>query len=406
MSFLELHIRTPPALVTPALRFAAACSYLPFTPGSAHQQAELLSQSLESLLHPDILWDQICRHRIFALADAVLTRNQCRSVLGEHESALKKRVQQVRLQAFILTAEAARFSKLLSQNGITHHLLKGPQLSEKLYGDLGLRHGRDIDIIIEPSQLTAGLAVLKAAGWDWPNSELWFSSSVYRRLARSQFWHVSPVHPEYKSIIEVHWTFEHLRAAKMEAKWWAHWDSSGPVVSSAEALYLCLHGASHAWSRMKWLGDIRALLDRQPAIYGQSLPLAKELGLLPILAQALLLLEWLYGFKPDASSRVIASERKAEPLAHFALQTLTRKASAGAWSISEHLQLLRYGHSIARRHGIRARFLDFLSVCFLHPGDLLQWRSAPLLLFMLPALRVTGFIWRRCFKHSSSMPPG
>jgi hypothetical protein len=396
MSFLELYIRTAPARVTPALRFAAACSYLPFTAGSARQQAELLSQSLESHLHPDILWDQIRRHRIFALADMVLSRHQLRSVLGEHDSALKTRAQKTRLQAFILTGEAARLSELLSKNGITHHLLKGPQLSGKLYGDLGLRHGRDIDIIIEPRQLTAGLAVLKAAGWEWPNSELWFSSRAYRRLAQSQFWHVSPVHAEYKSIIEVHWTFEHLRAAKMESKWWTHWDSNGSAVSPVEALYLCLHGASHAWSRMKWLGDIRALLDRQPGIYAESWPLAKELGLLPILAQTLLLLEWLYDFAPDATSRqVIASERETEPLARFALQTLTRKVSAGAWSISEHLELLRYGRCIARRHGILARLLDFLSVCFLHPGDLLQWRSPPLLLFALPALRVTGFIQRR-----------
>ncbi len=376
---------------------------MPFTPGSARQQAELLSQSLESHLHPDILWDQICRHRIFALSDAVLSRHQCRSVLGEHDPTLKKHAQQARLQAFILSAEAARLSQLLSRNGITHHFLKGPQLSAKLYGDLGLRHGRDIDMIIEPRQLTTALAVLKAAGWEWPNSALWFSSHTYRRLAESHFWHVSPVHPEYKSVIEVHWTFEHLRTPGMESKWWAHWDSSGSAVSSVEALYLCLHGASHAWSRMKWLGDIRALLDRQPGIYAESLPLARELGLLPLLAQTLLLLEWLYGFAPDASSRqVISSQREAEPLAQFAVQTLTRKASAGAWSISEHWELLRYGRSIARRHGIRARLLEWLSVCFLHPGDLLHWRSPPLLLCMLPALRVTGFIRRRWLSSSTN----
>ena len=403
MSVLELYMHTAPASVTPALRFAAACSYLPSTPASANQQAELLSQSLADGLHPDILWAQICRHRIYALADEVLRRHHIRSVLGEHDSTLKKRAQQTRLQAFILSAEAARFSQLLSRNGITHHFLKGPPLSAKLYGDLGLRHGRDIDIIIEPRQLAAALAVLKAAGWEWPNSELWFSSRAYRRLAESLFWHVSPVHHEYKSIIEVHWTFEHLRTVRMESKWWAHWDSNGPTVSSVEALYLCLHGASHAWSRMKWLGDIRALLDRQPGIYAESLPLAKELGLLPMLAQALLLLECLYGLAPDATSRqVIASEREAAALARFALQTLSRKVSAGAWSISEHLELLRYGRSIARRHGIRARLLEFLSVCFLHPGDLLQWRSPPLLLFMLPALRVTGFIRRRWFRASAS----
>jgi hypothetical protein len=154
---------------------------------------------------------------------------------------------------------------------------------------------------------------------------------------------------------------------------------------------------------MKWLGDIRALLDRQPGIYAESLPLAKELGLLPMLAQALLLLEWLYDFAPDATGRqVIASEGEAKPLASFALQRLTRKVSAGVWSISEHLEIFRYGRCIARRHGIRARLLEFLSICFLHPGDLLHWRSPTLLLFTLPAQRVTGFIYRRWFRGSTS----
>jgi hypothetical protein len=147
---------------------------------------------------------------------------------------------------------------------------------------------------------------------------------------------------------------------------------------------------------MKWLGDIRALIDRQPAIWQESLPLAKELGLLPMLGQTLLLMEWLYDVPPDATGRkLMASEAEAETLAQFAMQTLTRKASAGKWSLQEHLELRRYGRSIARRHGIRTRLLDFLSLCFLHPGDLLKWKLPPVFLFALPALRVTGFIRRR-----------
>jgi len=387
-------------LLTPALRFAAACSYLPSTPTSLAQQAGLLSQSLQIGLPPAVLWDQICRHRIHALADEVLSRHRLRSVLGQYDSVLAKHAQEARRQALILGAESARLSEFLSRNGIAHHILKGPQLSGKLYGDSGLRHSKDIDIIIDPRHLTAGLEALKTAGWTWPNSALWLSSRAYRRLAEAQLWHVAPVHPQYRSAIEVHWRFEQLRTAPMESKWWAHWHPNSHVVSSVEALHLCLHGAAHAWGRMKWLGDIRALLDREPGIWRTSLPLAEDLKLRPILAQAFLLLEWLYGLTPDAAGRqIIASEAEAGSLARFALQTLTLKASDGKRSIREHLQVRRYRRYLRRRHGMRARLLDFLSVCFLRQGDLVTWSLPPAFLFALPAVRVTGFIRRRWLRR-------
>jgi hypothetical protein len=154
----------------PALRFAAASSYLPSTPEALRRQRELLCQSLESGLPPDRVWEQICRHRTFALSDQVLSRHGLRSALGQHDSVLAKSARQAQLQALTLGAEAGRFSGLLASHGISHRLLKGTQVSKKLYGDAGLRHSRDIDLIVEPCQLMNGLKVLKAASWDWPNA--------------------------------------------------------------------------------------------------------------------------------------------------------------------------------------------------------------------------------------------
>jgi hypothetical protein len=381
-----------------ALRFAAASSYLPFTPNGVIRQRELLCQSLETGLTPDTVWEQICRHRTFALADQVLSRQQMRGALGQHDCALAKRAQQVRLQALTLSDEAGRFSGLLEKYGITHHILKGPQISKKLYGDLGLRHSRDIDVIVEPRQLIDSLKVLKTAGWDWPNAERWFASRAYRLLAQSQLWDFEVKHPQYKSVIEVHWRFENVRDPAMEATWWARWDADGSELSPAEALHLCLHGANHGWSRMKWLGDLRTLLDRQPDIWLRCWPLAKELRLQPVVAQALLLLERLYDVEPDAASRgIVASEPQAESLAVFALEKLTGKAQL--WTVGEHIRFFRYRRFLARRHGVRARLLAALSSYFIRSGDLLEWRLPTSLLCALPLVRLTGFIQRRCWPN-------
>jgi hypothetical protein len=328
-----------------------------------------------------------------------------RSALGQHDAALAKRAVQTKLQALTLSAEAEWFSALLANHGIIHHILKGCQLSRKLYGDLAMRHSRDIDVILEPRQLTEGLKVLKMAGWNWPNAERWLSGGPYRQLAESQLWHLTPTHPQYKSIVEIHWRFERINGSAREATWWAHWPTAGTEVSPAEALHLCLHGASHGWSRMKWLGDLRTLLDRQPRIWAESLPLAKELGLLPTLAQALLLLEWLYDVAPDAASRqVVASQPEAEPLAKFALRMLTGSPELTEWTAAQHLQFFCYQRSLDRRHGVRARLWATLSFYFIRSGDLLEWSLPSFLLCALPLIRVKGFIKRRWRRGPSPLP--
>jgi len=379
-----------------ALRFAAASSYLPSTPEGLVRQRELLCQALEGGLTPDTLWEQICRHRTYALADQVLSRLQMRSALGQHDAALSQRAQQTKLRALALSAEAGRFSRLLASHGIRHHILKGPQISKKLYGDPGLRHSRDIDVIVDPRQLIDCLKVLKTAGWDWPNAERWLASRPYRLLAKSQLWHLVLKHPQCKSLIELHWRFEHIRSPAMETAWWAHWEADGSEVSPAEALHLCLHGASHGWSRMKWLGDLRTLLDRQPEIWLRCRPLAKELRLLPVLAQVLWLLEWLYDVTPDETSRqIMASEPQAERLARFALDKLTETAELSEWSVGDHLRFFSYHHCLARRCGVGARIEAALSPWFIRSGDLLEWRWPAPLLCALPLVRLIGFLQRR-----------
>jgi|GEM_PF-3652267 len=383
-------------MISPSLRFAAACSYLPSGSNAFARQGEILNASLKTRLSPDACWYQIRRHRIYVLAQEILKRHERLSVLGEHAATLTARSQKVRSQSLMVAAETQRLESVLSNAGITHHILKGPRLAQKLYADSGMRHSRDIDVIIHPDQLLAALALFRSHGWQWPNSDLWFSSKAYLKLAKSQFWHVPLVHPRFRLTIEAHWRFEHIRNPVAETKWWTHWDSKSELVTSAEALHLVLHGSNHAWSRMKWLGDLRTLIDRQPRIWAYSLPLASELGLSSALAQAILLLERLYEVEPDSTgSHLIAHHSEAEYLARFAISSLAGEASDGKWSTRQHLSLLRYGHCLNHRHGIQARFSELLSVCLLRPYDLVNWRLPLFFLFSLPILRWTGFIRRR-----------
>src|SRR5690606_21042563 len=73
-------------------------------------------------------------------------------------------------------------------------------------------------------------------------------------------------HPGHRTIVELHWRLfdnRHLynpatdQPARVQltpcAAVWT-------LAPEAAFLYLCLHGAQHAWSRLKWLADVAALV--------------------------------------------------------------------------------------------------------------------------------------------------
>ena len=62
-------------------------------------------------------------------------------------------------------------------------------------------------------------------------------------------------------------------------------------------LYLCIHGALDGWLRIKWLADIRALLDKfSPTELDSTMQEAAEHGILPEVSAAVLLCEQKLGF--------------------------------------------------------------------------------------------------------------
>jgi len=68
------------------------------------------------------------------------------------------------------------FLSLVSQNitaalaaaGIRSHPLKGPALSEAIYGDPGRRLSNDVDLLVPPDQLNAAVEVVRDLGYDPP----------------------------------------------------------------------------------------------------------------------------------------------------------------------------------------------------------------------------------------------
>ena len=100
-----------------------------------------------------------------------------------------------------------------------------------------------------------------------------------------------------------------------------------PTLAEEELFaHLCVHGASSAWFRLKWITDLAALLHPKPAeeiahLYGRS----QVLGAGRAAGQALLLADALYGTLaglPDLR-HALAADGRTRWLYHIAMRQLS-----------------------------------------------------------------------------------
>jgi hypothetical protein len=160
--------------------------------------------------------------------------------------------------------------------------------------------------------------------------------------------------------------------------------------------YLCVHGATHAWSRMKWVADVSALLSHDPPqererLYHRSL----ELGVGRCSAQALLLCQKLFALDlPVRLSAELAKDFGTRWLTGVALRTMagshseTELEDTVLGTVPIHLShfLLapgwRYKASEARRKSVSHH-------------DRSALRLPRLLHFLYPVLLLPNWLWRR-----------
>ena len=161
--------------------------------------------------------------------------------------------------------------------------------------------------------------------------------------------------------------------------------------------YLCVHGAQHSWSRLKWIADLAALLEREPeAEIARLYRAAEQKGAGDSAAQALMLCEILLGTQlPPALSARFHQSRKTRWLVLLAANVMGA-ASGGAARPPRFAAVMT-----AVSHFLLGRGRSFLA------EELkLQWRSihdrihVPLpgrLGFLYHVIRLPLFVWRRIF---------
>jgi len=247
------------------------------------------------------------------------------------------------IRSAVLFTELEEIIGRMAQAGVSVLLLKGAALAEALYGDPACRPMRDLDLLVQPAQVAAALAVLTECGYAEadcaarPGATLAWENELLLRK------------PGIVGVqVELHWGLfdSPFYQQYMPVAWL--WETAAPIcvgrVTSAtlgpEALllYLCAHLAlHHRGDGLKWWLDLAEVIRSQAGWFDWSglLRQAEACALVIPLQEALpaLVKRWGVRVPPDFLLRLATARPAfAERRAHARLTAARRPVAQRFWA--------------------------------------------------------------------------
>jgi hypothetical protein len=377
---------------SPAFRLMIATSWL--APDSCRiGQQEAIRRAGEE--RPD--WAEflrlVDRHRTQALSWAALKSVPDVYIQEDARRELQKRNDRCRMQAMIQLQMLAGVLRTLNYASIPTMPLKGPLLSNEIYGDAGLRHSKDLDILVSQEHAPKALALLEQTGWR--RGAQYSSLTRQAEFNRTHEYHVAYIHAQPHCELELHWRIGNdsaaITAEQMARGVASEWQRCSYLSMNHLDLvrYLSNHGSDHAWFRAKWLGDLARIYTGQSVDWQAALEQARTVCQDRALLLGLRLLSDAYGL-----TIVDAIDREAEALppalmdkAVRELTTVTEPGERGTLS-KVFGEIGNYGYKRLLRP-TRSRWENFTDVALcrvdfkvLRLPDRLFWLYLPLRPFL------------------------
>ncbi|HEY0414261.1 MAG TPA: nucleotidyltransferase family protein [Allosphingosinicella sp.] len=276
------------------------------------------------------------RHRVEGLVWKALRQVRI-DVPDEAASLLAAAASRIARRSLGMAAECFRLERLLAAEGIAALILKGVPLGKLAYGTIGLKMGSDIDLLVLPDEVERAASVLERGGYCLATPQ---GPAARERLG---FWHEGWKESVWVSETRGFQIDLHSRLTD-NPRLLPGLDARSPrqsvEISTGLALetlatdehfaYLCVHGASSAWFRLKWIADLAALIapcapEEVERLYRRS----QQLGAGRAAAQALLLIEALFSPPlPQALMAELRADRVSRWLLRIALRKLSGRAAA------------------------------------------------------------------------------
>lgn len=207
--------------------------------------------AFERLLHRH----RVARRAVIALANAGV----------QVPDALQQQAMRKAVAAMEQIAEIDRLQTSLNTEGIDSLLLKGPVLSEALYGDPTLRDSKDIDLLVDRADFGRAMTVLTEQHGYVCHScppatserfAIWLDGNKDALLASMRGFQLELHHriTAVELLLPTLGFEDAVDQVMIGSKTFAIFDRTNLFV------YLCVHGAYSRWHRLGWLADVYAML--------------------------------------------------------------------------------------------------------------------------------------------------
>lgn len=249
--------------------------------------------------------------------------------------SLAARAQAAAVAELVQAAETARLARAFSDASLGLTVVKGTTAALGIYGRLGLRHSVDIDLLVRRANVARAERIVADLGYrrTEPSADA-PPGAVRARLDRYKDF--AFVHEDKGIALELHWRLflnprfmpwvADAATVPMELPGGATVQTLG---GDDLALYLCGHGAEHAWSRLKWLADLAAILSGPGGSADALYAAAKARGLARVAGPGLLLSAALLGSAlPQALVADADSDARMRRLADIAFTCLVGSGDA------------------------------------------------------------------------------
>ena len=391
------HAKSP--VLTNEFLLTAACSRWPPT----EERNEAIRRAAATL---PIDWERVprvaARHRVVGLVHDGFTRAKP-AVPAAIAKTIANAATAQQHQNLRLAAEAVRLVRLFDADRIAVTFFKGLTTALDIYGDLGIRHSKDLDLLVARDAIERAERLLADAGYQRFDPPMRIKGARLATLIRvgKDFRYERA---QDRSIeIELHWRlfrntkFMNRLSETAVCRNYPMLDNATLRTFSGEDqfAYLCAHGSDSAFMRLKWLADVGALLAREEGLIERLYHAAVERGAGRPAAQAILLCHRLLGTEVAAS--FVAELRKDSAVRRLERLAIVAMTQGGAEIEPQDLPggLAPVARSRWLLNGT-ARFLwGEIKASSIGWDDVIDVALPGGLQFAYPILRVPLWLWRR-----------
>ncbi|WP_326524832.1 nucleotidyltransferase family protein [Sphingomonas sp.] len=239
--------------------------------GWPHDETHL--DAVRALAGTGIEWARVVaiaqRHRVEGLVSQGLLRSGT-SLPDPIRADMVAAGRRAAVQGMQQAAASCDLTRRIADAGARAVIVKGAPLAMLAYGSLSIKTSHDIDILVARRDVRAAWQAVETAGYrrynppidqiDDDQLDRWFDHAI------EGSWQ----HPDSGTIVEIHSrlcshpVFDAAVSVRSPTQQVALGTVGQVETLSDESLYtyLCVHGATHGWRRLKWLADIAAFAAR------------------------------------------------------------------------------------------------------------------------------------------------